>query len=150
MVVRILLRYLLNNEQLIQRLADSYPFRRAAQLTAHLLLKGKSLSQESIELMSTSNLLRKLLERLSLSQEQAKQFSTEKAKRLEVRIAQQYRKTMGTEWLLPSRRRTHRQCCILQGWGTVNSLTSNGSTKQAFNHEKKHPLPIYIFISISR
>uniref|UniRef100_A0A0K8RK77 Uncharacterized protein n=1 Tax=Ixodes ricinus TaxID=34613 RepID=A0A0K8RK77_IXORI len=58
-------RYLLHNEQLVQRLADSYPFRRAAQLTASLILRGKSLGQESLELMSTSSLLRKLVERLS-------------------------------------------------------------------------------------
>lgn len=92
MVLRILLRYLLHNEQLVQMLADSYPFRRAAQLTASLILRGKSLGQESLELMSTSSLLKKLVERLSQTGEQAKQFSTEKAKRLEEAIKDMKRK----------------------------------------------------------
>ncbi|CAN8014655.1 unnamed protein product, partial [Ixodes persulcatus] len=47
MVLRILLRYLLHNEQLVQMLADSYPFRRAAQLTASLILRGKSLGKSA-------------------------------------------------------------------------------------------------------
>lgn len=42
--------------------------------------------------MSTSSLLRKLVERLSQTGEQAKQFSTEKAKRLEEAIKDMKRK----------------------------------------------------------
>uniref|UniRef100_A0A6M2E0W1 Uncharacterized protein n=1 Tax=Amblyomma tuberculatum TaxID=48802 RepID=A0A6M2E0W1_9ACAR len=92
MVLRVLLRYLLHNEQLIQRLADSYPFRRAAQITAHVMLRGKSLGQESLELMSTSNLLRALIERIGRTTQQAKDISSDKVKRLEQAIKEMKRK----------------------------------------------------------
>uniref|UniRef100_A0A1E1WZK3 Uncharacterized protein n=1 Tax=Amblyomma aureolatum TaxID=187763 RepID=A0A1E1WZK3_9ACAR len=92
MVLRVLLRYLLHNEQLIQRLADSYPFRRAAQITAHVMLRGKSLGQESLELMSTSNLLRTLIERVSRTTQQAKDISSDKVKKLEQAIKEMKRK----------------------------------------------------------
>lgn len=92
MVFRVLLRYLLHNEQLIQRLADSYPFRRAAQITAHIMLRGKSLGQESIELMSTSNLLRKVIERVGQTSQQVKDVSSDKIKKLEEAIKDMKRK----------------------------------------------------------
>ncbi|EDW32400.1 GL11613 [Drosophila persimilis] len=46
MVLRLLMRYLANNEQLIQRMADSYPMRRAAQLVVSLMYRTKSLARE--------------------------------------------------------------------------------------------------------
>ncbi|XP_030565735.1 protein NCBP2AS2 homolog [Drosophila novamexicana] len=46
MVLRLLMRYLANNEQLIQRMADSYPMRRAAQLVVSLMYRSKSLARE--------------------------------------------------------------------------------------------------------
>ncbi|KAH8299786.1 hypothetical protein KR044_005945 [Drosophila immigrans] len=46
MVFRILMRYLANNEQLIQRMADSYPMRRAAQVVVSLMYRTKSLARE--------------------------------------------------------------------------------------------------------
>lgn len=92
MVLRLLLRYLLHNEQLIQRLADSYPFRRAAQLTAHVMLRGKALGQESLELMSTSSLLRTLIERIGRTTEKAKDISSDKVKKLEEAIKEMKRK----------------------------------------------------------
>uniref|UniRef100_L7M3F6 Uncharacterized protein n=1 Tax=Rhipicephalus pulchellus TaxID=72859 RepID=L7M3F6_RHIPC len=92
MALRVLLRYLLHNEQLIQRLADSYPFRRAAQLTAHVMLRGKALGQESLELMSTSNLLRTFIERIGRTTEKAKDISSDKGKKLEEAIKEMKRK----------------------------------------------------------
>ncbi|XP_064472227.1 protein NCBP2AS2 homolog [Ornithodoros turicata] len=86
MVFRILLRYLVNNEQLIQRLADSYPFRRAAQLTAHFMIRGKSLSQESMEMMSTSELFKKFIIQVNQASGKVKQFSSEKIEKLEEAI----------------------------------------------------------------
>lgn len=41
MPLRALLRYLANNEHLVQRLADSYPVRRAAQLAVSMFYRGK-------------------------------------------------------------------------------------------------------------
>lgn len=38
---RALMRYLSNNEELIRRLSESYPIRRAAQLTAYFYSAGK-------------------------------------------------------------------------------------------------------------
>lgn len=46
MVLRLILRYFANNEQLIQRMADSYPMRRAAQLVVALMYRSKSLARE--------------------------------------------------------------------------------------------------------
>lgn len=41
MPLRALLKYLANNERLVQRLADSYPVRRAAQLAISVFYRGK-------------------------------------------------------------------------------------------------------------
>jgi len=49
MVLRFLLAKLLNSPQIIDRLADSYPIRRAAQLTVFALNKGKAAAKEAIE-----------------------------------------------------------------------------------------------------
>jgi len=46
MVLRLLMRYLANNEQLIQRMAESYPMRRAAQMVVSLMYRTKSLARE--------------------------------------------------------------------------------------------------------
>ncbi|CAH1776178.1 unnamed protein product [Owenia fusiformis] len=43
---RSLMRYLVNNEQLIQKLAESYPIRRAAQLTAYFYHRSKSIGND--------------------------------------------------------------------------------------------------------
>lgn len=41
MVLRYLLQRFLNNPEVIDKLADSYPIRRAAQLTAYAFQRGK-------------------------------------------------------------------------------------------------------------
>lgn len=46
MVFRILFRYLANNEQLIQRMAESYPMRRAAQLLIAAFYRSKSIAEK--------------------------------------------------------------------------------------------------------
>ncbi|XP_019847926.1 protein NCBP2AS2 homolog [Bactrocera dorsalis] len=46
MVFRFLLRYLANNEQLIQRMAESYPMRRAAQMVVSIMYRTKNMAQE--------------------------------------------------------------------------------------------------------
>jgi len=46
MVFRILFRYLANNEQLVQRLSESYPIRRAAQLLVAAFHQSKSFAEE--------------------------------------------------------------------------------------------------------
>ncbi|XP_076762309.1 protein NCBP2AS2 homolog [Xylocopa sonorina] len=40
-IIRILLTYLTQNEQLINKLADSKPIRRSAQFVAYLLMQSK-------------------------------------------------------------------------------------------------------------
>lgn len=45
MVLRFLLRYFANNEQLVQRLAESYPIRRAAQLLVAAFLRSKNVAE---------------------------------------------------------------------------------------------------------
>uniref|UniRef100_A0A6V7J326 Uncharacterized protein n=1 Tax=Bracon brevicornis TaxID=1563983 RepID=A0A6V7J326_9HYME len=42
-MLRFFLRYLANNERLVQKLAESRPMRRAAQFVVYLWLRGKSL-----------------------------------------------------------------------------------------------------------
>lgn len=46
MVLRILMRYFANNEQLVQRLSESYPVRRAAQLVVSMFYRGKLMAEE--------------------------------------------------------------------------------------------------------
>lgn len=46
MVFQFLLRYFANNEQLVQRMADSYPMRRAAQLLIAAFYKSKNIAAE--------------------------------------------------------------------------------------------------------
>ncbi|KQS62070.1 uncharacterized protein NCBP2-AS2 homolog [Drosophila erecta] len=46
MVLRLLMRYLANNEQLIQRMADSYPMRRTAQLVLSLMYRTKDMARK--------------------------------------------------------------------------------------------------------
>lgn len=46
MVLRFLLRYFANNEQLVQRLSESYPIRRAAQLLVAAFLRSKHMAAE--------------------------------------------------------------------------------------------------------
>uniref|UniRef100_T1H7F5 Uncharacterized protein n=1 Tax=Megaselia scalaris TaxID=36166 RepID=T1H7F5_MEGSC len=46
MVLRILMRYLANNEHLVQRLSESYPVRRAAQIAVSVFYRGKILAEE--------------------------------------------------------------------------------------------------------
>lgn len=41
MPLRALLKYLANNEHLIQKIAESYPVRRAAQLAVSVFYRGK-------------------------------------------------------------------------------------------------------------
>uniref|UniRef100_A0A2H1VKW7 SFRICE_000835 n=1 Tax=Spodoptera frugiperda TaxID=7108 RepID=A0A2H1VKW7_SPOFR len=41
MPIRAILRYLANNEHLVQKLAESYPVRRAAQLAVSVFYRGK-------------------------------------------------------------------------------------------------------------
>ncbi|XP_055704175.1 protein NCBP2AS2 homolog [Phlebotomus papatasi] len=47
MILRLLMRYLANNEQLIQRLSESYPIRRAAQLTLYAFYRSKMLAEQN-------------------------------------------------------------------------------------------------------
>lgn len=46
MVVRMILRYLANNEQLVQRLSESYLMRRAAQSLVSVFYKTKGFAVE--------------------------------------------------------------------------------------------------------
>lgn len=47
MVFRYLLRYFANNEQLINKLAESYPVKRAAQLTVYLFQRSKAIMEDT-------------------------------------------------------------------------------------------------------
>jgi len=47
MPLRFLLRYFANNEKLIDRIAESYPVRRAAQLTIYLFHRSKAIMEDT-------------------------------------------------------------------------------------------------------
>lgn len=49
MVFRFIIRYLANNEQLINRLAESYPIRRAAKLVVYFVNRTKGVVHSEIE-----------------------------------------------------------------------------------------------------
>lgn len=46
MVLRLLIRYFANNEQLVQRLSESYPVRRSAQLLVAAFLRSKNAAEQ--------------------------------------------------------------------------------------------------------
>ncbi|KAL1505981.1 hypothetical protein ABEB36_005422 [Hypothenemus hampei] len=47
MVLRFLIRLFANNEQLVQKLSESYPMRRAAQIVVRLMFSGKNYIEEN-------------------------------------------------------------------------------------------------------
>jgi hypothetical protein len=63
-IIRFLLRYLANNEQLVYRLSESKPVRRAAQLTISLFHRSKML-QADFEKSVAGRQIIKHLERLA-------------------------------------------------------------------------------------
>lgn len=58
MVLRIILRYLAHNEQLVQKLSESYPIKRSAQLVAYVFLRSKEKGLENIEKLQESEIAR--------------------------------------------------------------------------------------------
>lgn len=46
MVLRFIIRILANNEQLVQRLSESYPMRKAAQIVVRAMFTGKNFIEE--------------------------------------------------------------------------------------------------------
>lgn len=55
-------RYLLNNEQLINKLADSHPIRSAAKFTAYLAQRSKQLAEEGFDKLKESEPVKKVQE----------------------------------------------------------------------------------------
>lgn len=49
MVFRYLFNYFVNNPQLVEKLSESYPIRRAAQLTVYAYHKGKAIGEGKIQ-----------------------------------------------------------------------------------------------------
>lgn len=62
MPLRALLRYLVNNEQLVEKLSDSRMMRRLAQVTVFGFNKAKEISHDAIDQASESETLKKLEE----------------------------------------------------------------------------------------
>jgi len=48
-VLRQLLNLLANQHQLVEKLSESYPVRRAAQVSVYTFLKGKRLAEEALQ-----------------------------------------------------------------------------------------------------
>lgn len=55
MPLRSLLRYLANNEQLIQRLADSYPIRKVARFCIRAFYRTQDAARENLPPINTLN-----------------------------------------------------------------------------------------------
>ncbi|XP_050303596.1 protein NCBP2AS2 homolog [Anthonomus grandis grandis] len=47
MVLRFIIRLLANNEHLVQKLSESYPMRKAAQIVVRAMYTGKNLIEET-------------------------------------------------------------------------------------------------------
>ncbi|XP_026461590.1 uncharacterized protein NCBP2-AS2 homolog [Ctenocephalides felis] len=54
MPLRSLMNYLLNNERLVQKLSESYPVRRAAQLAISLMYRSKSILGDNTEKLANN------------------------------------------------------------------------------------------------
>lgn len=77
MVFRFIIRYLANNEQLVNRLADSYPVRKAAKFVVYFFTRTKSLVESELATgkykdINLSN-MRNLAEKLETSLKQIKE-----------------------------------------------------------------------------
>jgi hypothetical protein len=65
MIFRFILRYLANNQQLVDKLADSYPMRRAAQWVLYLYSRSKAITEKrNLNTDSIEDSLKKLKEKL--------------------------------------------------------------------------------------
>lgn len=75
MVVRFIIRLLANNEQLVQRLSESYPMRKAAQVVVRAMFSGKNFIEENkLHEKLTPEQFRSLMREVSVSfQKQVKQ-----------------------------------------------------------------------------
>lgn len=69
-MIRYILHVLANNERLVQKLSESYPMRRAAQLVAIVVYRGKFMI-EDVKLRNPEQ-LRDLLNKLSQSLKEVK------------------------------------------------------------------------------
>ncbi|KAL8610828.1 hypothetical protein ACOMHN_056683 [Nucella lapillus] len=83
MPIRALLRYLMNNEQLIQKIAESYPIRRAAQLTAYMFHRGKELGEDGLEKLRHSDMSKQVKDGASATQDKASKFASTFRKELD-------------------------------------------------------------------
>lgn len=66
------MRYFANNDQLINKLAESYPVRRAAQLTVYLFHRSKAIMEDTQAKDKALKLKDKLSEELKKEWEKAR------------------------------------------------------------------------------
>lgn len=73
MVLKFLIRYFMNNEQMVNKLAESYPVRRLAQICVSIFLQGKNnLRSEKLDSESLKKFAAKLKKQLEDSNNQMK------------------------------------------------------------------------------
>lgn len=81
MVFRFIFRYLSNNEKLIERLSESYPIRRAAQITVEFMNRGKQITEtETVKNISKFD-LKSFLQRFSKNVKEEIQDAKDKFKK---------------------------------------------------------------------
>lgn len=85
MVFRFIIRYLANNEQLVNRLANSYPVRKAAKFVVYFFTRTKSLVESELATgkykdINLSN-MRNLAEKLETSLKQIKENLEKQARK---------------------------------------------------------------------
>lgn len=85
MVFRFIIRYLANNEQLVNRLADSYPVRKAAKFVVYFFTRTKSLVESELATgkykdINLSN-MRNLAEKLETHLKQIKENLEKQARK---------------------------------------------------------------------
>lgn len=83
MVFRFLLRYFANNEQLVNRIADSYPIRKAARFVVYLFAVGREAagSQRIAEKLRPGS-FRRIMDNLESELKSAREEFKEKAKQI--------------------------------------------------------------------
>lgn len=79
MVFRFLIRILANNEQLVQKLSESYPMRKAAQIVVRTVFHGKNLIEEKgLNRMMTPEGFKEIMRKIANNfQGQIKEFGEE-------------------------------------------------------------------------
>ncbi|XP_055532591.1 protein NCBP2AS2 homolog [Wyeomyia smithii] len=81
MVLRAIFRYLVNNEQLIQRLSESYPMRRTAQIFISAYYRSRAIAEEQKLVEMTPESFKRMIQNFKNSIKQEVKTTTNNMKK---------------------------------------------------------------------